>query len=171
MGELGVYTPPPNFGSPAFRAAAAEAMLPLAKRIAEWYRSLPANKKNLLAYVRSTQELWMGTNYWYYKNGNDLIEKNASNDPKSGAKGPDVAQLGYAAVCVSGGACSGTLTVPQLDAAINSFCDFANGILLGAGIPRSRIMCHTGFGDNHHQKAQPPRAMMNTPAASITTNG
>jgi hypothetical protein len=164
--DPGVYTPPPNFGSPAFRAASAEAMLPLIRRIAQWYKALPASKKNLLAYVRSTQELWTGTNYWYYKNGNDLIDKNVSDDPKCGPS--CAAQLGYAAVCVSGGACSGNLTIPQLDATINSFCEFANGVLVGVGIPRSRIMCHTGFGTNHRGKGHP---IMNTPAASVTTNG
>ena len=168
----GVYTPPPNFASPAFREAAAEAMLPLVRRIAAWYKGLPVAKQYLLAYVRSTQELWQGTNYWYYKDGNALVGKNVSNDPHCGPT--CAAQLGYAAVCAAGGVCSGNITVPQLDATINSYCDFANGLLLGAGIPRSRVMCHTSFGKNPTTpppkgKATPP--LMNTPATAITASG
>ena len=48
----GFYVPPPNFAAPAFREAAAAAMLPLVARIAAWYAGLPADKKYLLAYVR-----------------------------------------------------------------------------------------------------------------------
>jgi hypothetical protein len=165
----GFFTPPPNFASPAYRQAAAEAMLPLVRRIAAWFAKLPDDKKYLLAYVRSTQELWQGTNYWYYNNGNALIKQNVSNDPKCGPKCG--AQLGFAATCTVG-ACTGELTLAQLDATINSYCDFANQLLLGAGIPRSRTMCHTGFGTNPratvHRGKQP---LMNSPATSVTTSG
>ena len=82
--DPGFYVPPPNFASPAFRAAAAQAMMPLVERIADWYSALPNNKRYLLAYVRSTQELWTGTNYWYYKNGNTLINNAALMDPTCG---------------------------------------------------------------------------------------
>ena len=123
----------------------------------------------LLAYVRSTQELWQGTNYWYYKGGNGLIGNNASEDPKCGPS--CAAQLGYAAACTAGGGCSGELTLLQLDATINSYCDFANELVLGTGIPRSRVMCHTGFNVNARQPpahGKPRKPMMNTPAAAIT---
>ena len=165
----GFFAPPPNFASPAFRAAAAEAMLPLLRRIASWYRALPPEKKNLLAYVRSTQELWQGTNYYYYQDGNDRIGKNASNDPTGGpSKG--CAQLGYAASCATDGQCSGNLSLSQLDAPIHSYCDFANQLLLGVGIPRSRVMCHTGFKTNPNPQTS-PAPLMNTPAVSVTSSG
>jgi len=59
----------PNLMSPAYRAACAEEMGPLAARVGDWYAALPDDKKYLLAYVRSVQELWIGTNYWYYPGG------------------------------------------------------------------------------------------------------
>ena len=167
--DPGFYVPPPNFASPAFRAAAAEAMLPLVERIAEWYQKLPANKKFLLAYVRSTQELWMGTNYFYYPHGNEIMKNpNASLDPQCGAHCGK--QLGYAAICGMGKCGNGTInvTVPQLDETINAFCEFANAVLINAGIPRSRIMCHTGFGTNARDAGA---LVMNTPAAAVTSSG
>ena len=89
-------------------------MLPLVKEIAAWYKALPSEKKYLLAYVRSTQELWQGANYWYYPGGNALAkDKNTSNDPKLGPSGG--MQLGYAAVCSAGAECSGNITVAEID--------------------------------------------------------
>lgn len=138
-----MYTPAPNFASPAFRKAAADGMLPLLKEIAAWYAGLPSNKKYLLAYVRSTQELWQGANYWYYPNGNALAkDKNTSHDPVLGPSGG--MQLGYAAACTAGAQCSGDITVAQIDKTINDYCAFSNALVTGAGIPRSRVMCHTG---------------------------
>ena len=130
--------------------------------MAEWYNALPSDKKYLLAYVRAVQELSIGSNYFYYANGNSLIPQPSSKDPTGGPAG--TMQLGYAAVCGSGGAggpgCSGSpgdrLSVTQLDGVVASFCSFAAGVLLDAGLPRSRIMIHVGspFGDP--PKCEPP---------------
>ena len=87
-------TPHPNFASAAFREAAAASVSPLAARIAEWYRALPAGKKWLLASVRATQELWIGTNYFYYAGGNALARKSPKGDP-AGGPGASALQLGY----------------------------------------------------------------------------
>jgi hypothetical protein len=151
--QFRLATPHPNFASPAFREAAAASVAPLAARVAAWYRALPVGKKWLLAYVRATQELWIGTNYFYYSNGNALAPNDPKDDPSGGPGGAAV-QLGYAAVCgASGGSggvpgCSGApgdgLSVAQLDAVVSSFAAFAAQVLLDAGIPRSRVMVHTG---------------------------
>lgn len=149
--QFRLATPHPNFASMAFREAAAASVAPLAARIAAWYRALPVGKKWLLAYVRATQELWVGTNYYYYAGGNALAPKNPAKDPTGGPGGSAV-QLGYAAVCGSAGngvpGCSGKpgdhLSVAQLDAVVSSFAAFAAQVLLDAGIPRSRVMVHTG---------------------------
>ena len=149
--QFRLATPHPNFASPAFREAAAASVAPLAARIAAWYRALPVGKKWLLAYVRATQELWVGTNYFFYANGNALAPKSPAKDPTGGPGGSAV-QLGYAAVCGSAGSgvpgCSGKpgdhLSVAQLDAVVSSFAAFAAQVLLDAGIPRSRVMVHTG---------------------------
>jgi hypothetical protein len=142
-------TPHPNFASPAFREAAAASVSPLAARIAAWYRALPVGKKWLLAYVRATQELWIGTNYYTY--GNVFASRNPARDPTGGPGGAAL-QLGYAAVCGGGGAggpgCSGApgdgLSTAQLDAVVASFAGFAAQVLLDAGLPRSRVFVHTG---------------------------
>lgn len=148
--QFRMATPHPNFASPAFREAAAASVSPLAARIAAWYRALPASKKWLLASVRATQELWVGTNFFYYGGGNALVHRNPKLDP-SGGPGGRAVQLGYAAVCGSGAGgagCSGApgdaLTTAQLDAVVTSFADFAAQVLLDAGIPRSRVFVHTG---------------------------
>jgi hypothetical protein len=173
-----MYTPAPNFASSAFRQAAADGMLPLVKEIAAWYSALPSDKKYLLAYVRSTQELWQGANYWYYPDGNALAaDKNTSRDPVLGPSGG--MQLGYAAVCSAGAECAGELTVAQIDRTVNDYCAFSNALVAGAGIPRSRVMCHTGTRWNgaSQQPAPPPppdarpKPIFNTPAAALTTTG
>jgi hypothetical protein len=164
-------TPAPNFASPAFRGAAAASMLPVAKRVAAWYAALAPERKWMLAYVRATQELWQGTNYWWYPGANDAsgaVSWPPSKDPQTGPAGS--AQIGYAALCSmsgEGGECGGAMTTAALDAVVASFVAFAAGVLADAGIPRSRIMSHTGsfFG-------QPPvqtTPVFNSPAAAVTT--
>jgi hypothetical protein len=171
--QFRLATPHPNFASVAFRGAAAASVTPLAARIAAWYRALPVGKKWLLAYVRATQELWVGTNYYYYANGNVLAPESPANDPTGGPGGAAV-QLGYAAVCGSAGSgvpgCSGKpgdhLSVAQLDAVVSSFAAFAAQVLLDAGIPRSRVMVHTGafFGNAPSCKSN---CSFNSPQAAL----
>jgi hypothetical protein len=98
--------------------------------------------------VRASQELAIGTNFYYYPNGNALAPAPPSADPLGG---PGAAlQLGYAAVCTSSGGAPCApgsrlpLTPSQLDAVVSSFLSFSAGVLLDAGLPRSRLMVHTG---------------------------
>jgi hypothetical protein len=174
-------TPHPNYASPAFRAAAAESMAPLASHLAAWYSALPLQRRYLLAYVRVSQELWIGTNYYYYPGGNALGPQPPAKDPTGG---PGAAlQLGYSALCSAlGGAlppppgCTpGDPLLPQqLDALVASFLSFSAGLLLDAGLPRSRLMVHTGsfFQSpppcSPHTPAFPhPCAAFNTAAAAL----
>ena len=183
--QFRMTTPHPNFASPAFRAAAAESLAPLAARLAEWYAALPAERRWLLAYVRPAQELAIGTNYYYYPNGNALAGQPPANDPTGG---PGAAlQLGYAAVCGALGAAAAAATpgcawapgarAPpplsplQLDAVVSSYLSFAARVLLDAGLPRSKLMVHTGA---YFQRAppcpfQPPSACASfaSPAAAL----
>lgn len=142
--QFRVGTPHPNYASPAFRGAAAEALVPLSQRLAQWYQGLPSSKKYLLAYVRASQELSIGSNFYYYPNGNGLIPAPPSQDPVGGP-GAGL-QLGYAAVCGTSGACTQgqPLAPSQLDAVVSSFLSFSAGVLRDAGIPRSRLMVHIG---------------------------
>lgn len=160
-------TPPPNFASPAFRAAAAEVMAPVATVFSRWYARLPREKKYLLAYVRCTQELWEGTNYYVYPNSTLPTGGYAwpvAKDPKTGPKG--TMQLGYAALCTAGKQCKGTITDAALDGVVSDYISFAAGVLADAGIPRSRIMSHTGAAWGG--RGPDPTIAWNTAAAAVT---
>ena len=166
-------SPHPNFASPAFRAWAATTVGPLASKIANWYNMLAPSQSYLLAYVRCTQELWIGTNYYYYPKGNALIPSDPKNDPTGGPQRS--LQLGYAALCGPGGPggaiCKGEgkITTSQLDGIVSSFATFAAGLLLDAGIPRSRVMVHTGsFFDNAPPSGDSP--VFNSPQAAVINN-
>ena len=165
-------SPHPNFAAPAFREAAAASVGPLAARIAAWYRALPADRKYLLAYVRASQELWVGTNYFYYPGGNALIPQNSTNDPQGGPA--NTMQLGYAAVCGAGAGGPGcspgdALSVAQLDAVVSSLAGFLAQGLLDAGLPRSRLMVHTGsfFGAPPACRAPLAPCAFNSPQAAV----
>ena len=167
-------SPHPNYASPAFREAAAASVRPLGARIAAWYRALPADKKYLLAYVRGTQELWIGTNYFFYPNGNALAPQPPAGDPQGGPAG--TMQLGYSAVCGAGAGgpgCSGApgdaLSVAQLDAVVSSLANFLAQSLLDAGLPRSRLMVHTGsfFGGPPACRAPLAPCAFNSPQAAL----
>ena len=57
--------PGPNLASPAFRAAAEEAMRPFLARISTWHAALvPQGKQSLLAGVKCVWEGWIGTNFF-----------------------------------------------------------------------------------------------------------
>ena len=162
-------TPAPNFAAPAFRRAIEETMLPIAQVFGEWYSQLPIHKRYLLAYIRCTQELWVGTNYFVYPessspSGPSPRFANKTNDPVSGLK--NSIQVGYAAICTSTPKrCSGRVTSTALDAVVNDFIIFAAGVLTRAGIPRTRLMSHTGaFWGNSPNKAM----AWNTAAAAVT---
>lgn len=168
-------SPHPNFASPAFRGAAAASVRPLAARVAAWFRALPADKKHLLAYVRATQELWVGTNYFFYPGGNALGPTPPPGGDPTGGPGAAM-QLGYAAVCgagVGGPGCSGApgdgVGVAQLDAVVASLAGFLAQALLDAGLPRSRLMVHTGsyFGAPPKCAAPLPPCVFNSPQAAV----
>lgn len=63
--QVRLLSPAPNLASTAYRAAAAQAMVPVAARIAAWLAALPPQRRSMLAYVRSVQELWQGTNFYW----------------------------------------------------------------------------------------------------------
>jgi hypothetical protein len=84
------------------------------------------------------QELWQGTNFFYYPGANapnGSVNWPPSSDPQSGVAG--ATQIGYAALCTPAFTnCSGAVTVAALDESIASFVAFAAGVLADAGIPR-----------------------------------
>ena len=74
---------------------------------ADWYNSLPKNKRYLLGGIKITGELGFGINNWYYPNGNSLYDMDSEQDPTYGIDihnmpSRGVAQIGYASLKYSG---------------------------------------------------------------------
>lgn len=76
--QFRVPQPHPNIMSPKFIKSNTDRLERLVPIVTQWYKALPADKKYLLAALKVGWEIWIGTNYYYYKNGNDLRNK----DPK-----------------------------------------------------------------------------------------
>ena len=99
-------------------------------------------------------------------NPNSFTNLDPAKDPQTGISAS--VQVGYAAVCTGGSECpaAGEITQAQLDAALNSYFEFAAGVVASAGIPRHKILTHAGtfFG------AVPTKTVVfNSPAPSVTT--
>ncbi len=75
-----------------------------------------------------------------------------------------VTQLGYKAVCDSGLACSGSLTVDMLNAVASSFVGFMASLAVTAGVPRTKIASHVGCNWGR----LPTNALWNTGVAAVT---
>ena len=164
--QVRLLSPAPNLASTAYRAAAAQAMAPVAARVAAWLAALPPERRSMLAYVRSVQELWQGTNFYWYPGANN--PDGSLNWPPA-ADPADVAlsaQIGFAAVCTMNIACGGPMTQAALDATVADFVGFAGGVLASAGVPRSRRMSHTGSFFGH--APAPGRLIFNSPMAAVT---
>lgn len=166
--QVRLLSPAPNFAATAYRAAAAQSMAPVAARVAAWFAALPPERRALLAYVRCTQELWQGANFFWYPGANNAdgsLNWPPSADPHDIALS---AQLGFAAVCTMRGlvGCAGPMTQAALDATVSDYVAFAGGVLAGSGIPRSRRMSHTGSMFGH--PPAPGRLIFNSPAAAVT---
>eukprot|EP00043_Microstomoeca_roanoka_P030368 m.26129 g.26129 ORF g.26129 m.26129 type:complete len:578 (-) comp9979_c0_seq1:44-1777(-) len=158
--------PHPNLASPAVLQAYAESMLPMLRKVAGWYSNLPLDRQHLLAYVKPSWEAWIGTNYFFYPNGNALYNSSASSDPSSGLK--DAIQLGYNAACTLGLACKGEITTAHLDAILASMLQFVADLATKqAGLPRSKVMTHAGanWGDVVSER----NTLFNTGKGGITT--
>lgn len=122
----------------------------------------------MLAGVKAGWELWIGTNFFYYSDGNKYVNAPVSEDPTTGIV--DSAQLGYAAACSMGLACTGNLTVSLLDAVLADFLSFSTGIL-APYIPRNKILTHEGNWPFASGNAPNNSVVYNSPAPAVTPNG
>lgn len=141
--------PMPNWFSPAYQEAVKERMGLFLKWTAEWYKSLPKNKKYLLGGVKITGELGFGINNWYYENGNDYYGKPASSDPSKGIDmrvmpSRGVCQMGYAALTYSGIKTKGEILPEDIYELEWQFTHFVSDAAQGYGIPRSMLFTHAG---------------------------
>jgi hypothetical protein len=139
--------PPPNFESPAYRAACHKEMRRLIPAILKWADKLPAEKKGLFVGIKLGWESSLGVNQFYYPNGNDYLGKPESDDPTSGIKGTEppargVAQIGYAALKTAGIRMSGSITEADLaDVAQRHLADISQ-LASSLGVPRDKLFTH-----------------------------
>ena len=145
--------PPPNLMSPAYRKACHEAMDVLMPVLLNWYKSLPVDKKFLLAGLNLGWESAIGINSYYYPNGEELMDKPKSEDPQSGAIRADVlsrgvVQQGFAAVKTSGIRESGDITEEDLYKVVKIHLEDLCKYAYDFGFPREKIFTH-GWGNEN----------------------
>lgn len=141
--------PMPNLMSPVYRSACHKEMDRLVPIIADWWRSLPDGKKDLLAAVKVGWESAIGVNNWYYPNGNALLDQPEANDPQYGLNSsllPDrgVQAIGYAATSTLDLAHTGPLKEAYLTEVVRRHLEDLSKIVADGGIPRERIFTHCG---------------------------
>lgn len=139
--------PPPNLASPKYIEACREQLHLLVPMIAKWYHDLPANKKHIFIAVKVGHESSLGVNAYYYPNGNELLDKPASEDPMTGLVGQDVLsrgvqQTGYATIKTAGIRSSGDITEWDLYEATRRYLEFLSREAAQCGIPRDRLFTH-----------------------------
>jgi hypothetical protein len=134
----------PNLMSPTVQAAEKEAILKLMAPVKIWYDSLPANKKYLFAGIRSTDELAIGINNFYMKDGNQYVGKDESLTPIVKLDPYDLPSrglvtIGYNAVKTAGIKSSGVLTIEDLNEVCRRHGEFLSKIYADLGFPREKI--------------------------------
>ncbi len=162
--------PHPNIASPAFIQANKDALKNLVPIIVNWYNNLPDNKKYLLGGVSFSQEVDIGVNYTYYKDGNSYLGKPESSDPDETNFLKDSVQLGYAAVKTAGLKSSGALTEDDLDTVVRNYIEELNSYAVSLGIPRHKIFNQVG-GKGFAPFEHPSNLVFSTAKASITPHG
>jgi hypothetical protein len=137
--------PMPNIMSPDFMAAETEAIVTLMKLVKEWYDILPANKKYLLAGIRTTDEMAMGVNDFYITNGNSLVNLPEANDPQVkldpyNLPSRGLVTIGYNAVKTAKIRTSGTLTIEDLNEVCRRHGEFLSKIYCDSlKFPREKL--------------------------------
>lgn len=166
--------PHPNLASPAFRAAGAAAVRPLAARLAAWFTEtlVPSGREHLLAAMKVSWEAWVGTNYFHYAHGNSYVNLPPSGDPTVGISAS--VQVGYAAVCTADpGACppeGAPLTQAQVDGVLHDYLEWVAGVAAAEGLPRHKLLTHAGTYFGAPPAGTVGRVVFNSPAPAITTH-
>lgn len=141
--------PPPNFMSPAYRAACHEDMRALVPLVVSWWRHLPLSRRHLLIGVKLGWESAIGVNSFFLPGGNGLLDSAESRDPQielQAASVPDrgVVAIGYAAVFTSGLATGGVLHEAHLAEVVRRHLEDLCALAGVLGIPRERLFTHVG---------------------------
>lgn len=142
--------PMPNLSSPEYREACFTRLRHLVPVILDWWNNLPEDKKYLLIGVQVGVEVSIGSNNWYYPNGNDYLGRPVEDDPQYGLDHstlPDRGSgqsIGYAAVKTLGIADSGELTEWDVVRATDDYATTLCRLVSDLGIPRDRLFMHGG---------------------------
>jgi hypothetical protein len=141
--------PPPNLMSLRYRQACRDEMHVLIPLVLDWWKSLPAAKKSLLIGIKIGWESSIGVNAFYYPNGNDLLGRPESADPREELRAdrvPDrgVVPSGYAAVSTAGLAASGELQEEDLAEIVRRHLDDLCALAAELGVPRDKLFTHVG---------------------------
>ena len=136
--------PMPNLMSPVYRKELERAFTSLGTIVKEWYDQLPENQKWLLIGFRTTDEVAIGINNWYYPNGNSYIEKDPSADPTTGLDVYDlpsrgVRTIGYAAVKTAGIKSAGEMKMEYINEVCRRHCEYCSKLIHNLGFTREKI--------------------------------
>jgi hypothetical protein len=136
--------PMPNLMSPDFRKELKVAFITLGSIVKQWYNALPEDEKWLLIGFRSTDEVAIGVNNWYYPNGNSYLDKDPKDDPQTGLQPLElpsrgVQTIGYAAVKTAGIKKSGIITIEDINEVCQIHCSYSSKVLYDLGFPREMI--------------------------------
>jgi hypothetical protein len=145
--------PQPNLMSRAYREAVHKKLQLLVPIIVDWWQSLPESKKDLFIAMKIGHESSIGLNAWHYPNGNELIDKPASEDPQYGLSANDVpsrgvAQIGYASVKTAGIRSDGQITEADLAEVVRIHLEDFSREISRHGIPREKLFTHCGGWKN-----------------------
>lgn len=142
--------PMPNLMSSKFRKELKVAFITLGSIVKKWYNELPEEDKWLFIGFRSTDEVAIGINNWYYPGGNNYLDQPEENDPQYGlnvydlpARGVDT--IGFAAVKTAGIKTSGTITIEDINEVCRLHCEYSSMVLFNLGFPREKIFS-SSFG-------------------------
>lgn len=138
--------PHPNLGSQRYINEKLHKLSIIIPVILNWYNTLPADQKYLLAGVELDNELTIGWQYYYYPNGNNLLTQNPANDPNIPADWSQLdggyQQVGYATLSSYGIKTSGTITATDLNTAITRHYKTLSDHVVSLGYPRNKLFSH-----------------------------
>jgi hypothetical protein len=101
--QFRMTTPQPNIASPKLLEQVSNAVGAAVSVVRSWYERQSSSKnKNLLVSLKIAEELDVGANFFFYKNGNTYRTESPSKDPRTGpdwskglSGGPELEALGY----------------------------------------------------------------------------
>jgi len=145
--------PQPNLGSRTYIEAKKAALNSVIPRIVSWYNNLSSDRKYLLAGVEIDNELSIGTNFYYYPDGNSYLNQDPALDPNIPADWNQLdggfVQLGYAALTSYGYPPTGEPTKDTLNHVMSLHINEMVNHVAAMGLPRNKLFTH-GIGKPYY---------------------